>query len=292
MQDSPLKARRYSRPPSSVDHKTLTRCDKYMKGMANIDRQESPSSSFSQINTTIESNRDSLLFSPECTGNRLEGTPSTERISSSIRESHDKRDDRRRKTTSKSDMKTAHLNKSDYSPTMTSRKGGGSVPFPSSSSTTAGKNANFTFSCPGSEKLRPTTKPEDEWRSSYEGESDEEEKSNTNFNFNSIAHNNRKLRFSPRPLFGSEYANSGLNSRSSMEGQTTKYDEFYEDEHQKMDSNMSSMALHVKDKGRMKSRTIFDNDISPTGQGSPGGSSRPYLFMRGIYIHAHVYICM
>ncbi len=49
MQDSPLKARRYSRPPSSVNHKTLTRCDKDMKGMASIDRRESPSSSFSQI---------------------------------------------------------------------------------------------------------------------------------------------------------------------------------------------------------------------------------------------------
>jgi hypothetical protein len=272
-----------------------------MKGLANIDRPESPSSSFSQINTTIESNRNSLLFSPESSGNRYEGTASTERKSSSIRESHDRREDRRRKTASKADTKKelrmdpgfdrhAHLNKSDYSPTMTSRKGGGSNPFPSSSSTTAGKNANFTFSCPGSEKLRPTTKPEDEWRSSYEGESDEEEKSNTNFNFNSIAHNNRKLRFSPRPLFGSEYANSGLNSRSSMEGQLSKNDEFYEDEHQKdehqkMDSNMSSMALHVRDKGRMKSRTIFDNEISPAGQGGPGGSSRPYLFMRGIYIH-------
>jgi hypothetical protein len=39
---------------------------------------------------------------------------------------------------------------------------------------------------------------------------------------------------------------------------------------------MSSMALHVRDKGRMKSRTIFDTEPSPTG-----GSSRPFLFMRG-----------
>mmetsp|Transcript_5615 Transcript_5615/g.5772 ORF Transcript_5615/g.5772 Transcript_5615/m.5772 type:complete len:215 (-) Transcript_5615:237-881(-) len=70
MQDSPLKARRYSRPPSSSSnqHKTLTRCEKDMGGMDDILRQDSnasPSSSCSQINTTIESNRNSILFSPE-----------------------------------------------------------------------------------------------------------------------------------------------------------------------------------------------------------------------------------
>jgi hypothetical protein len=120
-------------------------------------------------------------------------------------------------------------------------------------------------------------------RSSYEGESDEEEKSNSNFNFNSVVHNNRKLKFSPRPLFGSEsgsyLASRDSSTRVSTEAQRYKNDQFYDDEHQKMDSNMSSMALHVRDKGRMKSRTIFDNELSPTG--GTGGSSRPYLFMRG-----------
>ena len=145
-----------------------------------------------------------------------------------------------------------HITASDYSPVVISRKVFHDQECKSSSSAcvqnTVFKRPNFT--CPGSENLRHAQQIEDEWRSSFEGEdgeSDEEEKSAQT---TSCMADRMKLTFSARPLFESENSVKSINSRFSDD-----------DEHQQMDSNMSSMALHVgKDIGqcRAKSRTIFD----------------------------------
>ncbi len=101
-----------------------------------------PSSSCSQINTTIESDIDSILFSPENLQNNIdgclnEGTLATERKSCNVHEAVDERYERRRKAIQKSDIKNkmshiivesgfnglgekAFLRKSDDSPSIAS----------------------------------------------------------------------------------------------------------------------------------------------------------------------------
>ena len=153
---------------------------------------------------------------------------------------------------------------SQYSPRMPFRKGGNYFGSSSSSSSSSASSANKlgtaskhpTFTCPGSANLRHNQQVDDEWRSSFEaedGESDEEEKSS-----NCSHAVTDKLKFSKRPLFPQNSSKSYLFQD--------------DDEHQLMDNNMSSMALHVgKDnwKGRMKSRTIFDFDPVTSSDGNP-----------------------
>ena len=156
-----------------------------------------------------------------------------------------------------------NITASDYSPVVISRKVFHDQECNSSSSagmqSTVFKRPNFT--CPGSENLRHAQQIEDEWRSSFEGEdgeSDEEEKSGQT---TSCMADRMKLTFSTRPLFESENSVKSINSRFSDD-----------DEHQQMDSNMSSMALHVgKDIGqcRAKSRTIFDCEPPSTDDCGP-----------------------
>ena len=150
---------------------------------------------------------------------------------------------------------------SQYSPRVPFRKGCnyGSYCGSSSSSSSSSSSANRlrtssrhpTFTCPGSADLRHHQQVDDEWRSSFEaedGESDEEEKSS---NCSNAIMDNMPLRlkFRTRPLFAQDSSKSRLFQD--------------DDDHQLMDNNMSSMALHVgKDswKGHTKSRTIFDCD--------------------------------
>ena len=148
---------------------------------------------------------------------------------------------------------------SQYSPRVPFRKGCnyGSYCESSSSSSSSSSSANKLrtasrhpiFTCPGSADLRHNQQVDDEWRSSFEaedGESDEEEKSSNCSN--AIVDNMpMKLKFRTRPLFAPDSSKSRL---------------FQDDnDHQVMDNNMSSMALHVgKDSWKGHTKSIFDCD--------------------------------
>jgi hypothetical protein len=295
---SPLKAPRYSGLSSGNSMLQHLRNGKEKTALGinalGINGQDFPEFSTtprsdSQVNTTVESR--SMIRKNDDTSNTLINSslsPDRSHYSNNgsfLRDAaierktnnRDKQDLEKERRGSKSGTEEVRINgspsregkrtsitKSDYSPKMPSRKGregDTGTTFPSSSTIGAMGGTTFkkpSFSCPGSENLRPPQETEDEWRSSFEGdgegedgESDEEEKSSS-FNASS-PRKNKKLNFSPRPSCGQDnYITDNRRLRD-------------EKDHQQMDSNMSSMALHVgkdKMKGKMKSRTIFDTESS------------------------------
>ena len=311
--DSPSKARRYSGPTNGLNRsineirRNINASSKsgVKKKDANVTlsgrREEEPTSSgaavstesspprspisltHSQINTTVDSSSmgkkcDDTLFS-------FLHSPESPPYSSFLREAANERKasngieererwNSQRGVSENSRQQSKHgkgeirlISISDYSPSIPCRKGNYGIPTAASSSANAALGSVIkrpSFSCPGSENLRHTQPVEDEWRSSFEGEdgeSDEEEKSS---NISAAVMDNMRLRLSARPAFGQ------INSRSNFL--------LNDDDHRQMDSNMSSMALHVgKDilKGRMKSRTIFDCEPLSSED------CRPHFFLRG-----------
>ena len=138
---------------------------------------------------------------------------------------------------------------------------GGAVPSSSSGSMYSKRIPSFT--CPGSENLRPPLRnSEDEWRSQgssfeegeEEGESDDEKSSVGSPG----ARRSRRLKFSPGGLM--------LPSREGVD------DDEAESQHDNSDFAGRLSALHV---GKTKSRTLF-SDAPPTGGQDgierPGGS--------------------
>ena len=297
--NSPLKSRRYSDPitESNDDNSKESTSSsatnfRYVKdangdeGDGEKDLLSSPSSPFtpSQINTTFDSSSlilrcdDTTMLSSLSPGSPQSSSfmkeAATERKSSArieesdwpVHKSTSERSNQRREAKEFQHGNCGVLRNiisSDYSPEVMIRKGSYGCDVRASSSSagahgTAFKRSNFT--CPGSENLRHDQRTEDEWRSSFEGddgESDEEEKSG---NSSSCMTDRIKLKFSDHQLFENDNSIKSTNSRLSDE-----------DEHQQMDSNMSSMALHVAKacihgKGRIRSRTIFDTE-PPSGEG-------------------------